>query len=80
MTIDEAEEWFSYIWRYAFQSDKSGHSSDPLLENRRNETNSSRLESIIRVLLAERSLKKSKKLLSTTPDDFAKTYVILSIA
>ncbi|PVF96984.1 hypothetical protein CPB86DRAFT_786474 [Serendipita vermifera] len=81
MNVEEAIESFRHIWRYAFQLDASSCTSDPQVDPTNEFTdrmNSSRLESIVRVLLAERGLKKGQKLLSTCKDDFAKTFVCAS--
>jgi hypothetical protein len=72
MSVQEVEEWFTYIWRFAFQY--PSHFADPIEFSDYFSLNSSRLESIIRVLLAERGLRKDLELLGSTRGSLAKTY------
>ncbi|CAG8507837.1 3838_t:CDS:2, partial [Acaulospora colombiana] len=70
MSPDEAARTFTYIWRYAFQeSPEDIELSTKILSESTSRidahiaTNTSRLDSMMRVLLEEKGLKKRSKLL-----------------
>jgi hypothetical protein len=73
MSIREAEEKFTNIWRFAFQCPTS-HLTDTINPLDYCSRNSSRLESIIRVLLGQKGLRKDLELLGSTNGSLAKRY------
>jgi hypothetical protein len=82
MSLDDAERTFTYIWRYAFQRNPENTGKDQKTSSGPTgqsdsylKTNSSRLESLIRVLLEERGYEKQTKLLNCVPDSLSRTLV-----
>jgi hypothetical protein len=82
MSIDDAERNFTYIWRYAFQrnpedlrKDQKPSSSNTDQDDSYLKINSSRLESMIRVLLEDGGLGKHSMLLNCVPNNLSRTLV-----
>jgi hypothetical protein len=73
MSVRETEEKFTNIWRFAFQYPTS-HLTDAINPSNYCHRNSSRLESMIRVLLGQKGLRKDLELLGSTNGSLAKRY------
>lgn len=77
MSIEEAEERFAHIWRFAFQY-PANLSNEPTSPPEYLSRNSTRLQSIIRVFLGESGRRKDLQLIGSTDESFAKCFVCAS--